>query len=41
MVEDMVIVGEVVTGDDVDARIFLNLPVVLSETLSLGKKLAL
>lgn len=41
VVEDMVIVGKVVGGDDVDAGILLDLPVGETEPLGLGEELIL
>lgn len=41
MVEDVVIVGEVVGGDDVDTGILLDLPVGESEPLALSKEVGL
>jgi len=38
VVEDLVVVGEVVAGDDVDAGIFLNLPVLETQPLALGEE---
>lgn len=35
MVKDLVIEGEVIAGDDVDTSILLDLPVLLTESLSL------
>jgi hypothetical protein len=41
VVEDMVVVGKVVGGDDVDAGILLDLPVGETEPLGLGEELIL
>ena len=41
VVKDLVIEREVIARDDVDAGFFLYLPVLLSETLSFGKKVFL
>ena len=41
VVKDLVIEREVIARDDVDAGLFLYLPVLLSETLSFGKKVFL
>ena len=38
MVEDMVVEGEVVAGDDVNAGVLLDLPVLESESLSLSEE---
>ena len=38
MVEDLVVEGEVIAGDDVDTSILLDLPVLLTESLSLRKQ---
>ena len=38
VVEDMVVVGKVVGGDDVDASILLDLPVGEAEPLGLGEE---
>lgn len=38
VVEDMVVVGEVVGGDDVDAGVLLDLPVLESQPLALGEE---
>lgn len=39
VVKEMVVVGEVVAGDDIDASILLDLPVLETETLALSQKL--
>lgn len=41
VVKDLVIEGEVIAWDDIDARLFLYLPVLLSETLAFCKKVFL
>lgn len=41
VVEDMVVVGKVVGGDDVDAGILLDLPVGETEPLGLGEEVIL
>jgi hypothetical protein len=41
VVQDLVIEGEVVAGDDVDTGILLDLPVLESETLGLGQEISL
>lgn len=41
MVEYMVVVREVVAGDDIDAGIFLNLPMLKSKAFALGEELIL
>ena len=38
VVEDVVVEGEVVAGDDIDAGILLNLPVLESQSLALGEE---
>jgi hypothetical protein len=35
VIQDLVVEGEVVTGDDIDASIFLDLPVLESQSLAL------
>ena len=37
VVKDLVIEREIIAWDDIDARLFLYLPVLLSETLALCK----
>ena len=39
VIEDMVVVGKVVGWDDVDASVFLDLPVLSTESLSLFEKI--
>ena len=39
--EDLVVQGEVVAGDDIDASILLDLPVGKTEALGLGKEVGL
>ena len=41
MVKDLIIEGEIIARDDVDAGLLLYLPMLLSETLSLSKKVFL
>lgn len=41
MVEDLVVVGEVIGGDNVDARILLDFPVSEAESLALREEVAL
>jgi hypothetical protein len=41
VVEDMVIKGKVVAGDDIKAGLLLDLPVSETDTLALGEKLVL
>ena len=41
MVEDMVVVREVVAGNDIDTSIFLNLPVLKAKALALSKEVIL
>jgi hypothetical protein len=40
-VEDLVVEGEVVAGDDVDTSILLDLPVSKTEALSLSEEVGL
>lgn len=37
----MVVVREVIAGDDIDARILLDLPVLETQSFTLGKELVL
>lgn len=39
VVEDLIVEGKVVAGDDVDTGILLDLPVLATESLTLGKEL--
>lgn len=41
VIKDLVIEREIIARDDIDAGLFLYLPVLLSETLSFGKKVFL
>lgn len=41
LVEDLVVQGKVVAGDDVDAGILLDLPVGKTQTLGLGEEVSL
>ena len=41
VVKDLVIEGEIIAWDDIDAGLFLYLPVLLSETLAFCKKVFL
>ena len=41
VVENLVVVGEVIAGNDIHASIFLNLPVLETQPLALGKELIL
>ena len=39
MVKDLVVEGEVIAGDDIDTSILLDLPVLLTKSLSLSQQL--
>lgn len=41
MAQNLVVQGEVVAGDDIDASILLDLPVGKTEALGLGKEVGL
>lgn len=41
VIKDMVVVGEVVAGDDIDASIFLKLPMSQTQSLALSEKILL
>ncbi len=41
VVEDLVVQGEVIAGDDIDAGILLDLPVSKTKTLGLGEEVGL
>jgi len=41
MVEDVVIVGEVIAGNNIDTRLFLDLPMRKTKTLALSEKVTL
>ena len=41
MVQDVIIVGEVVAWDDIDSSVFLNLPMLLTKTLTFRQQLIL
>lgn len=41
MIQDLIVESEVIAWDDVDASIFLNLPVFKSQSLSLSQQIIL
>ena len=41
MIENMIVKGEVVAGNDIDSSLLLDVPVLQTETLSLGEELIL